>query len=459
MAEIAIENSRLKPLSAGAPARPKIAIIGSGISGLSAAWGLHYDCDVEVFERNAYAGGHTNTVNVETAEGPLAVDTGFIVYNEPNYPNLTSLFKRLGVRSHPTRMHFSVSARDRDIEYASNGLSGLFADLRNITRPRFFAMIADILRFYAAAPSLAEGTDEISLGEFLRSKRYGKTFISDHILPMAAAIWSCPVGTILEFPVKSLARFFINHGLLEFGTPFQWRSVKGGSASYIEPLTQGFSDRIRLNCQVVSVRRTGGGVELLIADGSRLHFDQVVFACHAPQALRLLQDADAEEYAVLSKFRTQPNRAVLHCDEAFMPRRRRAWASWNYLSDRSGDHDLAVTYWMNELQHLQTSKNYFVTLNPFDRPKAGTVIAAFDYEHPVFDAAAIRAQAEIWALQGRRNVWFAGAWLGYGFHEDGLQAGLAVAESLSAWRRPWAFDFSTERLARRHCDAAADIAA
>lgn len=453
-------NSNLMKNAGAGGARPRIAIIGSGVSGLSAAWGLREDCDIEVFERSNRVGGHVNTVVVDAPEGPLAVDTGFIVYNEPNYPNLTALFRWLGVDSHPTEMHFSVSARDRDIEYASSGLSGLFADLRNITRPRFFTMIADILRFYAAAPKLAAGDDEMTIGEFLRLKRYSPSFIDDHILPMAAAIWSCPVGAILEFPAKSLARFFVNHGLLEIGTPFEWRSVMGGSASYIEPLTRDFADRIRLNSDVRAVHRNAGGVELVFADSQRRQYDQAVFACHAPEALRLLVDADAAETAVLSAFRTQSNLAVLHGDENFMPRRRRAWASWNYLSDQSGENNLAVTYWMNELQHLKTQKNYFVTLNPFRHPAEESVIAEFMYEHPVFDTAALRAQAEIWSLQGRRNVWFAGAWLGYGFHEDGLQAGLAAAEGLSAWRRPWPFDFSIERLARRHpLDARCGLAA
>lgn len=433
----------------------KVAIIGSGISGLSAAWGLHQSCDVTVFERNERIGGHTNTVVFDAPEGPTPVDTGFIVYNEPNYPNLTAIFEHLGVKTNATEMHFSVSARDRDIEYASSGLSGLFADLRNITRPRFFAMVADILRFYAQAPKLARSSDDLSIGEFLRLKRYGRSFVSDHLLPMAAAIWSCPVGTILDFPAKSLARFFVNHGLLEFGTPFEWRSVDGGSASYIAPLISGFADRIRLGDAVASVRRVSGGVEVRTERGEVHLFDQVVFACHGPQALRLLEDADKEETSVLSAFRTQANRAVLHTDPALMPRRRRAWASWNYLSHEAGEHDLAVTYWMNELQRLNTTTDCFVTLNPFEAPARDKIIAEFDYDHPVFDAAAMHAQRDIWSLQGRRSVWFAGAWLGYGFHEDGLQAGLAVAELMSDWRRPWAFDYARERLARDHRDVSA----
>lgn len=439
--------SEIRPAATAAPRR-RVAIVGAGISGLSAAWGLRRDCDVFVFERNDYIGGHTNTVLFDAPEGPVPVDTGFIVYNDPNYPNLAALFKRLGVRSNTTEMHFSVSARDRDIEYASSGISGLFADLKNITRPSFLAMLADILRFYASAPGLACASDELTLGQFLQVKRYGRTFIENHILPMAAAIWSCPVGTILDFPVKSLARFFINHGLVEFGTPFEWKSVDGGSASYIPPLVKDFRERIHLNSPVRAVRRSAGGVEILMKNGVKQPFDDVVFACHAPQALRLLEDADAEERQILSAFKTQSNIAVLHTDERLMPRRRRAWASWNYISDHAGQRELAVTYWMNELQNLKTATNCFVTLNPNQEPAPEKTVGAFQYDHPVFDSAATRAQREIWNIQGKRNIWFAGAWLGYGFHEDGLQAGLAVAESLSSWRRPWAFDYAKERLSR-----------
>lgn len=437
----------------------RLAIVGTGITGLSAAWALQSDYDLTVFEASDRIGGHTNTVTFDAPEGPVPVDTGFIVYNQPNYPNLTALLSLLGVKSNTTRMNFSVSSGHRDVEYASHGFTGLFADLRNLVRPRFYSMLADIMRFYKQAPQLAVVDTDQSIGDFLKQNGYGETFVNDHLLPMAAAIWSCPVGTILDFPARSLAKFFVNHGLVELGTPFEWASIDGGSASYIPPLIEGFKDRIQTNTPIVSAVRRGGQVQLTTAQGEQHVFDKVIFACHAPQAAAILSDQDQQEREILSAFRTQKNHAILHTDARLMPKRKRAWAAWNYISDTSDDPNLAVTYWMNRLQRLNTQTDCFVTLNPATPPAEDKVIAAFDYDHPVFDAAATQAQIDIWDIQGRGNVWYAGAWLGYGFHEDGLQAGLAVAEDVSDWRRPWPFDRTKERLARPLGDAVKQAAA
>jgi predicted NAD/FAD-binding protein len=434
--------------SAPAAARPRVAIVGSGISGLSAAWALQSQFDITVFEAAGRIGGHTNTVIFDAPEGPVPVDTGFIVYNQPNYPNLTALLSLLGVASNTTRMNFSVSAKHRNVEYASHGFAGLFADLRNLVRPRFYAMLADIMRFYKQAPQLAEAEDDQSIGEFLRENGYGDAFVKDHLLPMAAAIWSCPVGTILEFPARSLAKFFVNHGLVELGTPFDWASIDGGSASYIPPLIESFKDRIKTDTRVIRAVRRDGKIHLTMAGGDTDVFDHVILACHAPQSAKILQDQDAQERTILSAFQTQSNRAILHTDSRLMPKRKRAWAAWNYISEAADNPALAVTYWMNRLQRLNTRTDCFVTLNPVTPPAADKVIAEFEYQHPVFDAAATQAQADIWDIQGRGNIWYAGAWLGYGFHEDGLQAGLAVAEEMSNWQRPWPFDRSQERLMR-----------
>lgn len=442
--------TRITPATASpsAEARPRVAIVGSGISGLSAAWALRSQYDITVFEAADRIGGHTNTVIFDAPEGPVPVDTGFIVYNQPNYPNLTALLSLLGVASNTTRMNFSVSAKHRNVEYASHGFAGLFADLRNLVRPRFYAMLADIMRFYKQAPQLAEAADDQSIGEFLGENGYGDAFVKDHLLPMAAAIWSCPVGTILEFPARSLAKFFVNHGLVELGTPFDWASIDGGSASYIPPLIESFKDRIKTDTRIISAVRRDGKVHLTMAGGDTDVFDHVILACHAPQSANIVKDQDAQERTILSAFQTQSNRAILHTDSRLMPKRKRAWAAWNYISEAADNPALAVTYWMNRLQRLNTKTDCFVTLNPVTPPSADKVIAEFEYQHPVFDAAATQAQADIWDIQGRGNIWYAGAWLGYGFHEDGLQAGLAVAEEMSNWQRPWPFDRSQERLMR-----------
>lgn len=434
--------------SASEGRRPRVAVIGTGISGLSAAWALQNTCDITVFEKAGRIGGHTATVTVDAPEGPVPVDTGFIVFNEPNYPNLTALFDRLGVASNPTRMNFSVSMPDQRMEYASHGMEGLFAWRRNMASPRFFLMLKDILRFHAASHDLAQCQRGRSIGDYVAEERYGQAFVDYHLLPMAAAIWSCPVSMIMDFPAASLARFFVNHGLVSVRPQFPWQSVDGGSASYLAPLTQGFADKIRCNAGIDSVIRTAQGVRLRFSTGTFEDFDEVVFACHAPEALALLADADEPETQILSDFRTQPNRVILHRDESLMPIRKAAWAAWNYRARQADSLQLSVTYWMNTLQKLETRTNYFVTLNPEQEPATDKVEQEFVYNHPVFDGQAMKAQREIWSIQGHRNTWFCGAWQGYGFHEDGIQSGLAVAELMSDWKRPWAFDYSQERLAR-----------
>ncbi len=423
-------------------------MIGTGISGLSAAWALQNTCDITVFEKAGRIGGHTATMTVKAPEGPVPVDTGFIVFNQPNYPNLTALFEHLGVSANPTRMNFSVSIPEERMEYASHGMDGLFAWRRNMASPRFFLMLKDILRFHAASHDLAQCNRGRSIGEYVAEEGYGQAFVDYHLLPMAAAIWSCPVSMIMDFPAASLARFFVNHGLVSVRPQFPWQSVEGGRASYLAPLTQGFADRIHCSAGIRSVARMEDGVRIHFEGGRYHDFDEVVFACHAPEAFALLEDADATEAGILSRFRTQPNRVILHRDESLMPEREAAWAAWNYKAKRSDSLELSVTYWMNRLQRLETQTNYFVTLNPEQEPAADKVEREFVYNHPVFDAPAMAAQREIWSIQGRRSTWFCGAWQGYGFHEDGLQSGLAVAELMSDWKRPWAFDFGQERLSR-----------
>jgi len=420
--------------------RIRVAVIGSGISGLSAAWLLGQAHEVVLFEASPRLGGHANTVVIRSDDGAeTSVDTGFIVYNEATYPNFVALMQHLGVATQPTEMSFAASLDGGRLEYSGTSLGGLFAQPRNLLSPRFWSMLRDIRRFYAEATRDAQAAvpSAMSLGEYLAAGRYGAAFRDDHLLPMAAAIWSAPSAEILSYPAAAFLRFHHNHGLLRLTNRPVWRTVSGASAVYVGKLRDAFSGEVRLGTPVRQVKRSPNDVTLF-GDGWSDRFDQVVFASHSDQTLALLADPSPSEAALLGAFRYSRNRAVLHGDEALMPKRRRAWASWNHLGhrDRPGEA-CAVTYWMNRLQGLPEERPFFLTLNPPDTLRGETVLHEQTYEHPVFDAAALAAQADLWALQGMRRSWFCGAHFGAGFHEDGLQAGLAVAEALGDVRRPW----------------------
>jgi predicted NAD/FAD-binding protein len=403
---------------------------------MSAAWLLSQRHDVTVYERASRPGGHSNTVEVRAADRTIPVDTGFIVYNPKNYPNLTAMFDHFGVATKPSDMSFGVSLDRGRLEYAGTDLLGLFAQRRNLFRPRFLSMLRDLLRFYREAPAAALANPSITLGDYLRAGGYGDAFCRDHLLPMAAAIWSAPPEAMLAYPAAAFIRFHANHGLLQIADRPEWRTVDGGSKTYVQKLTAAFADRVRLDCAAVSLRRTSDGVIVRDVQDGETHFDRVVLATHADQALTLLADADGEERDVLGSFRYSRNLAILHTDARFMPVRPRAWSSWNFIGERDAPSGACVTYWMNRLQSI-AGANLFVTLNPAQPPHAGTLLHSEIYEHPMFDERAIRAQSRLWSLQGRGNVWFCGAYFGAGFHEDGLQAGLAVAEALGGVRRPW----------------------
>jgi predicted NAD/FAD-binding protein len=426
----------------------RVAVIGSGISGMSAAWLLSRRFEVTVYEQDGRIGGHTNTVEVETPDGPLQVDTGFIVYNEENYPNLTALFEHLGVETRLSDMSFGVSLDDGALEYSSFNLQGLFAQAANIVSPRFWSMLRDIPRFYQTGlrDLLKGGLPHMSLGEYLRAGGFCRAFEEDHLLPQAAAIWSTTPGAMRDYPIAAFLRFFHNHGLMRLTARPLWRTVVGGSRAYVDRLTAAYADRIRLGRGVVGVRRGGDGVWIRDVTGHEERFDDVVIAAHADQALKLLEDPNAEERRLLGAIRYTPNRAVLHTDAAFMPRRRAAWSSWNHIGRRADPDSGGVTYWMNRLQGLPERWPLFVTLNPANEPDPAKVIKVVDYEHPLFDAAAVQAQQHLWSLQGVRRTWFCGAWFGAGFHEDGLQSGLAVAEAMGAPRRPWEVENESSRI-------------
>ena len=437
----------LYPMGARRPPPLEVAVIGSGIAGLGAAWLLSKKYRVTLYEKESRLGGHTNTVRVNYGGREIAVDTGFIVYNEANYPNLVQLFAHLDVRTHATDMSFSVSLDRGRFEYLGGEWSGLLAQPANLLRPAYWRMLADCLRFFREAPLLLaspQGTADPTLGDYLDTAGYSRSFIEDHLLPMGAAIWSVPTARMRDFPARSFVRFFANHGLLQATRRPQWRTVTGGAGEYVRKIMAALPGTVRLAAPVVSVRPDGAGVLVRDARGGARRFDRVVIAAHADQALAMLESPTAQERRVLGAVSYQPNLAVLHRDAALMPRRRSAWASWNYIAERDaargdtkGPRGASVTYWMNRLQKLDPSCPLFVSLNPLRAPRDELTVAAFEYHHPAFDAATLAAQGELASIQGVHNIWFCGSWCGFGFHEDALASGLACAEALGV-RRPWA---------------------
>ena len=415
----------------------KIAIIGAGISGLTAAYRLSAAHDVTVFEANDYLGGHTNTVDVEIDGERHAIDTGFIVFNDWTYPNFIALLDELGVRSQPTSMSFSVRCDAANLEYNGSSLNGLFAQRRNLLRPSFYRMLADILRFNREAPELIlnqPATEETTVGEYLVRQRYSREFVEHYLLPMGAAIWSCPLGTFANFPIRFIAEFYRNHGLLSVRNRPTWRVIEGGSRNYVTKMAERFSDRIRLSTPIEQVTRTTEGVMVKPQNEPAVSFDHVVFACHSDQALRMLADPTPTERAVLSEFPYGRNIAVLHTDRQVLPKHRRAWASWNYhLSGRPADsatQSASVTYQMNLLQHILSRHVFNVTLNSDEQIDPAKVLRRMEYHHPIFTVRRAAAQARHRELINVNRTSFCGAYWGNGFHEDGVVSALRVCEAL-----------------------------
>ena len=401
-----------------------IAIIGTGIAGNVAAYKLRQEHDITVFEAGSYVGGHTNTVDVEEGATRLAIDTGFIVFNDRTYPNFIGLLDEIGQASQPSVMSFSVQSEDSGLEYGGSSLNSLFAQRRNILRPAFYRMIRDILRFNEATLQHVEELDDSeALGAYLARNNYSKEFIDQYLVPMAAAIWSAEPIAILDMPVKFLVRFFANHGLLQTTDRPTWRVIKGGSREYVSKLVAGHRDRIRLNSPVQSVRRVGDGIELHSASGGKEYFDYVFVACHSDQALSLLADATDAERDVLGAIRYQANEAILHTDDSLMPKRKHAWAAWNYHIPQNPDRHVAVTYNMNILQGLETQNEYLVTLNNDRHIDPTKIIQRIGYEHPTYSQEAVRAQGRQADINCDRTF-YCGAYWRNGFHEDGVVSAL-----------------------------------
>lgn len=420
--------------------RQRIAVIGSGISGLASAWLLSRAHDVVLYEAGNYLGGHTNTVDVRLDGVVHPVDTGFLVYNNQTYPNLIAMLAELQVASYSTDMSFGVSMENGKLEWAGTSLDSVFAQRSNLLSPTFLNMLKDILRFNKAAPEYLQRTLQscASLGELLKEERYGATFCDAYLLPMAAAIWSSTPGDILKFPASSFIRFCLNHSLLQVNNRPQWQTVRGGAREYVRKIAASLTD-IRLNTPVESVVRSAEEA-LVITHQKTERFDSVVFATHAPDTANMLIDASAKEQALLSAVRYQSNQAWLHTDLNLMPQQRKVWSAWNYLGGqkRDGERPVCVSYWLNKLQQLPFFTPVIVTLNPIHPPDPAKVLRSFKYQHPVFDQPAIAAQQQLVTIQGKNRCWFAGAWTGYGFHEDGLKSALQIARDFGVapdWAR------------------------
>ncbi len=412
----------------------KIAIIGCGISGLSAAYYLRQDHELTLYESASRIGGHTATVDIDWQGRSYAIDTGFIVYNDWTYPNFIELMQTLGVATKPTEMSFSVRCDNSGLEYGGNNLSTLFAQRRNLLRPSFHKMLQDILRFNReSVRDLDSGrlSATTTLGDYLRDNGYGENFIQQYLLPMGSAIWSASIDGMDNFPLLFFIRFFKNHGLLSVSDRPQWHVIEGGSRAYLDPLTRDFSHQIQCNSKIASVSRRSGAVELVMEDGHRAQYDQVVFACHSDQALALLGDATQAERDSLGAIAYQSNEVVLHTDDSLLPRSRRAWSSWNYWLRERDQKRAVLNYNMNILQGLEADTTFCVTLNATESIVPEKIIDSYEYSHPVFSLQAIAAAKKIEDFNGLNRSWFAGAYLGNGFHEDGVVSGRKVADAIN----------------------------
>lgn len=413
----------------------KIAIIGSGISGLSCGYLLAKQHQLSVFEAGPTIGGHTATKDVEIDGQHYAIDTGFIVFNDWTYPNFIRLMDEIGVQSKDTEMSFSVSCQLSGLEYGGSNLNTLFAQRSNLLKPSYYKMLADIMRFNKQAIEDLEQQridPAMTLAQYLELKGYGQMFAKKYLIPMGSAIWSASTEVMFNFPLLFFVRFFKNHGLLSVNNRPQWRVIKGGSGQYLKPLSESFSDRIRTNCAVQSVTRTANGVQLTLPDGSIEDFDEVVFACHSDQALALLSDPTEQEQQVLGAMPYQSNDVVLHTDETLLPAKQLAWSSWNYQLKSEQQEQATLTYNMNILQGIESDTTFCVTLNATEDIDPDKILGRYQYSHPVFSLASVAATERWGEINGVNKSWFCGAYWANGFHEDGASSGIRVAKALGA---------------------------
>jgi len=411
----------------------KIAVIGTGISGMLAARLLSEDNEVHVFEANDYVGGHTNTVEVDTFGRSYSVDTGFMVFNHRTYPNFVRMLRLLDIPEQDSDMSFSVRCLRTGLEYQGSSLNGLFAQRHNIVRPTFHGMLLDILRFNRRALELLDAdTEDICLGEFVDRHRFGREFIDHYLIPMGASVWSARPEDFRNFPARFIIRFFDNHGLLKLGGRPPWKTIPGGAIRYVRELMRPLSDRIRLGCPVTSVTRGDGGIRVETAGDGLEQFDAVVMASHADQTLRMLTDPSPAEQEILGAFPYQDNEAIVHTDASLLPKRKRAWASWNYSIPRQADLPVVLTYNLNRLQRHESPRPICVTLNSVESIDPEKVLSRIKYEHPVYSNAALSAQKRFPEINGKRGTYFCGAYWGHGFHEDGVNSALAVADCFGA---------------------------
>ncbi|OJX13103.1 MAG: amine oxidase [Caedibacter sp. 37-49] len=417
--------------------RKKIAIVGTGISGLGAASLLHPHHEITVYEKNNYIGGHSRTVEINTKDGIIPVDTGFIVFNKRNYPLLTRLFEYLKVPIAESNMSFGASIDDGWLEYSTQKLNNIFTQKRNFLRSSFWGMLFDIIKFNRHAGAYLVKDLSFTLSDCLDALNMRPWFRQYYLLAMGSAIWSTPLSEMLKFPACTFVRFFENHGLLTLNDHPQWYTVRGGSREYINRITAPFKERIHLGIGINKTRRYENGVIVEDIDGNQIIYDNVIFACHANQALSIIEDPSIDEQKILSAFDYQSNRVILHSDTSFMPKRRQAWASWVYLSEgKNSNPKVSLSYWMNNLQPLGTDQPLIVTLNPEREVDQKLVYNDYIFEHPVFNAAAIHNQSEIDKIQGFDRLWFCGAYQRYGFHEDGLSSAVSMAQHMGI-NPPW----------------------